>query len=254
MLRQLVLGAMVVGAALFGSATAPQAANVVLNGDFTLTSLSSPGGYLCATSGTTCSSNLTDWDGTCSSSSCNGSSTPSSLLFPGTGGSAFNGDRGLWTYNESPLGKSANVVAIDGDPQYNASISQTISGLVAGHTYELTFYQSSGQQTDLNGATTEWWAVSIGSDNFTSTVMNTPEHGAVDWAPQSFSFVASSTSELLTFLAHGTPGGEPPVALLTGVDIEASSVPEPGTWAMMLVGLLAVGGLSSVRRRRLQAA
>jgi hypothetical protein len=49
----------------------------------------------------------------------------------------------------------------------------------------------------------------------------------------------------LVFLAQGTPAGGPPVALLDGVTLNA--VPEPSTWAMVLVG---IGGLGLAARSR----
>jgi hypothetical protein len=48
-------------------------------------------------------------------------------------------------------------------------------------------------------------------------------------------FQATSASEVLIFLANGTPGGEPPVAVPDGVPLTAS--PEPGYYALMLVGI-----------------
>ncbi len=63
-----------------------------------------------------------------------------------------------------------------------------------------------------------------------------------------FTFTANSPTELLSFLAVGTPAANlPPFALLDGVSLTA--VPEPSTWAMMLVGF---GGLgyAALRRRR----
>jgi hypothetical protein len=72
------------------------------------------------------------------------------------------------------------------------------------------------------------------------------------WLPVNLTFTANSTSELLSFLAVGTPSGNlPPFALLDGVSLTA--VPEPSTWAMMLLGF---GGLgyAAYRRRRTAAA
>jgi hypothetical protein len=65
---------------------------------------------------------------------------------------------------------------------------------------------------------------------------------------ENLTFTANSTSELLSFLAVGTPSGNlPPFALLDGVSLTA--VPEPSNWAMMLAGFGGLG-FAAVRRRR----
>jgi hypothetical protein len=59
-------------------------------------------------------------------------------------------------------------------------------------------------------------------------------------------FIPTSTSEVLAFLAVGT--GAPPMLLLDGVTLAS---PEPASWAILVTGLLALGLI--VRRRRLRA-
>jgi hypothetical protein len=61
---------------------------------------------------------------------------------------------------------------------------------------------------------------------------------------QTFYFVATNTSELLSFLATGTPSGEPPFALLANVSV---TVPEPDSVTIMLSGLVALIGLTRFR-------
>jgi hypothetical protein len=51
----------------------------------------------------------------------------------------------------------------------------------------------------------------------------------------------------------GTPNGEPPVALLDSVSL-TSGVPEPNTWALMLIGFGGAGGMMRLSRRRALAA
>jgi hypothetical protein len=235
-----------VAVAVFGmSPVQATATQFITNGNFTATSLSSPGGYICK-SGTTCVSNVTSWTSTCNNNTCGSGPTAASLLFAGTNGSAFNGNNGLWgTVPDAPGG--GNTIAIDGDPTYGASLSQTISGLLIGSTYTVDFEQAAAQQKGTSGATTERWAVTFGTSTQDSTLMNDPSHGVQAWNAQSLTFVATSTSEILKFLAVGTPGGEPPVVLLGDVSLTGPSVPEPATWAMMLVGLAMTG--AAMRRR-----
>jgi hypothetical protein len=61
-------------------------------------------------------------------------------------------------------------------------------------------------------------------------------------------FVASATSEVLWFFAVGSPSGQPPFALLDGVDV---TVPEPSAVALLIPGLLVLWG---ARRRYRRAA
>ncbi|MDR3533638.1 MAG: PEP-CTERM sorting domain-containing protein, partial [Rhodopila sp.] len=53
-------------------------------------------------------------------------------------------------------------------------------------------------------------------------------------------------SELLSFLATGTPSGQPPFALLANVSV--TNVPEPAAWTVMVSGLVGLIGIA--RRRR----
>ena len=233
-----------------GTGPAQATVNLVQNGDFTLTPLSSPGGYLCqtgvSTNCTTEKTNVTDWLSTCTSD-CGVSSTAASLLFNGTNGGAFNGNRGLWAFT-GLAGYTGNYVAIDGDPKYSSAIYQTIDGLTVGTRYNVTFEQAAAQQNTLNGATTEWWGVSLGGVTQNSTTMDNPSHSFVGWYAQTLQFTATATSEVLNFQGHGTPGGEPPIALLADVSVLAA--PEPSTWAMMALGFVGLGLAGSRRFRK----
>jgi hypothetical protein len=223
--------------------------NLIADGTFQATSLASPGGYICQDGsgvGNTCTSNLTDWSGTCSSAGCAGSSTPASLLFAGTTTvdvGAWNGNRGLYpTVLDPPTG--GNVVAIDGGSQYRSSISQTITGLKVGDSYSLSFYQGAAQQETDSGATTEQWQVTFGTKVNTSTLMNNASESVVGWNSQSMFFIATSATQTLTFLALGTPSNEPPVVLLA--DVALTDIPEPTDFALLGGGAL---GLVLMRRR-----
>lgn len=226
----------------------PAQANLVQNGSFELTvaGVSSPGAHICANGTTTsvCTSNLQYWSATCSSSGCGGTSTPGSIMFGGTGGSAWNSNMGLaGTVPNSPDG--GNFIGIDGDPQYSNSIFQTISGLIVGMTYQLSFYQAAAQQLGLSGATTDQWQVTFGSSSFTSAVMNDQSQSYTPWTVQTALFTATATSQVLTFLAVGSPAGEPPISLLDGVSL--TQVPEP---ASAFIALAAFAGLGALARRQ----
>ncbi len=55
-----------------------------------------------------------------------------------------------------------NFFQADGNPEYENTIFQTVSGLTAGTTYSLQFQQAAGQQTGFSGDTTEQWKVFLG--------------------------------------------------------------------------------------------
>jgi hypothetical protein len=77
-------------------------------------------------------------------------------------------------------------------------------------------------------------------------VLQNANHGFTGWRQQTLSFVVTSATEVLSFLAIGTPAGVPPFALLDGVTI--SEVPEPGSLVLLGAGL-GVAGLASWRRQ-----
>ncbi len=153
-------------------------------------------------------------------------------------------------------------VAADGDPTYASPIRQTIAGLTAGSQYNVSFYQSAAQQNGLTGPTTERWAVSFANDNLAtnfgggnnigsnyqlSTQMSFPDTATLvlPWQQQTMTFTATATSQVLSFLAVGTPGGQPPISLLSSVSVEAVPTPEPFT----IIGTI-VGGTAAFRLRK----
>jgi hypothetical protein len=145
----------------------------------------------------------------------------------------------------SPNG--GNFVGLDGDPGVQGSISQTITGLVVGDFYNLDFNWGSAQLRNRIGDTTEQLQINFGGSTVFTPVLFTPSETFTGWKNGHFQFQATSTSQTLSFLSIGTPGGLPPIALLDGVSLTA--VPEPATWAMLLFGF---GGIGAMMRRRRQ--
>ena len=167
----------------------------------------------------------------------------------------------------SPAG--GNFVIADGAFR-DGTLSQIVTGFVVGQTYKVSFWQAAGQQQTLRGATTEWWDVSLGGtigttegstvvgaiQQINSPTMHNPDQGFVDWTLQSVTFLVtdpvlpagSVTSELLGFLAQGTPNGIPPMVLLDNVGID--TVPEPEAYTLMVVGLLGILAVRGQRKKR----
>ena len=240
------------------AATPALAGPGIANGSFEQTSTQNGGstpGYVCGQTFTPCV-NLTGWTNTDGYSFIGNSSNPTNL------GIGPNGALNLWAATGSPDG--GNFLAIDSDTSRTKAVkgslgrgtlSQTITGLVVGDNYAVSFYQAAAQQQGFFLPTTDQFQVSLGSTTLFSSLMSLPGvaqggSGSTDfsgWELETLVFNATSTSELLSFFGIGTVGG-PPFILLDGVSI--ADVPEPGTWAVVGAGLL---GLLVVQRRRAAA-
>ena len=166
------------------------------------------------------------------------------LWGPGNGvGSSNYSNNGLTA--SSPVG--GNYILADADSNFAGAISQTVNNLTVGSNYLLTFYWAAAQFAGNTGATTERWDVTFGGKTQSTPTLNTASMGFDAWRQQTMYFTANATSQVLSFLAVGTPNGQPPTALLDGVSM--SLVPEPGTYALVLVGLAGVTGLTLARRK-----
>jgi hypothetical protein len=165
-----------------------------------------------------------------------------------------------------------NFIQADGNPTFETSFNQVLTGLTAGTDYSLSFWQAAGQQQGFSGATTEQWKVFLGTGSFSvncgtspctvsttgdmteddTAIMNTPSQGVSPWELVSMNFIATASSETLSFLAWGDNGNTtnlPPTVFLAGVNSPALPTPEPSTWAMMIIGFL---GLGFVGRRQMK--
>ena len=146
-----------------------------------------------------------------------------------------------------------NYVLLDAADGYRgAGISQTLTGLTKGQQYSVTFNWASGQQHGYDGITTESLQVNFGSQTQTTNVVTNASHGFTPWQQQTFTFTADGTSDVLNFLAVGTPSGLPPMVLLDGVSFAA--VPEPGSLALVAVGLAVTATIRRCRRPQLPEA
>lgn len=161
--------------------------------------------------------------------------------------------------NFTPLSATSGAfMVLDGDPNFTGAFQQTINGLTVGKKYNLSFWYANGELSNRTGYISEQLTGSFGGDAFsTPTFFNSnpcPNNCAAGdfsgWQQAHFTFTAHTTSQLLSFLAVGNPAANlPPVSFLDGVSLSA---PEPGAWALMLVGFGSLGAVMR-RRRRLAA-
>jgi hypothetical protein len=214
--------------------------NLVVNGDFedTTNGAGRMGDITNATGWVTTGYNFIFSPGTADTTGANSTQYGALTLWgPNNGGDTTSGILG-----NSPTG--GNFVGADGAFEVGA-ITQTITGLVAGQQYSVGFDWAGAQQAGFTGNTSESWIVSLGSQSYSTTIANDISHGFTGWTHTTFTFTADGSSDVLSFLAAGTPDGEPPFSLLDGVSLTA--VPEPASMTIMGSGLAALG---FIRRRR----
>jgi hypothetical protein len=246
--------------------------NFVTNGDFSTIAMGGPTSSFSLEDSTASETALVGWT-LGNTSPLTSNQVLNCVVMGGTntdacGTKEFGGNFSYWVNpGESPDG--GNYYAADGDSTvtdttggnaggFSVPIDQTINGLTVGHTYQLTFYQAAAQQEGLNGATTEAWQVEFcatlpttqctGDNVQESQVMDNASHGDIPWNQQTLTFTADAVTEVLQFAAVGTPNGEPPFVLLDGLDLQA--IPEPGAYALIGLGLLAIPAAARWRKAR----
>lgn len=171
--------------------------------------------------------------------------TPASASQLVTNGGFESGDFTGWTLTGNTAftgvdstSHSGSDAAFFGQVGATGSLSQTLS-TVAGQVYTISFWLQD------NGGTPSSFNASFGGDALTS-LSNTPAFGYTFYT---YSVSASSNSTLLSF----TFRQDPSFFHLDDVSVEeVSSVPEPATWAMMVLGMGAIG--VSLRHRKTRAA
>ncbi len=144
--------------------------------------------------------------------------------------------------------------AADGDRSIDlsgndkGSISQMLTGLTVGQTYQVMFALAGNP--DGGGATK---VATVSDDGSQSSVFFFAQGGNdktnMGWTTQTYTFKATGTTANLVFSATAN---NPYGPALDNVSI--SAVPEPATWAMMIIGFGGVGSmLRSTRRKQVAA-
>ena len=239
-------------------ALSAQAAEFVTNGNFTSTT--NIGSYRGSGGQLGYNINATGWttDGYNFLFTPTTSSTTSGTTADNGGSAGTYGKLQLWgPGNGSPNGltnspNGGNFIGADGAFQVKA-INQTITDLVVGGKYTLSFWWAGAQQSGFNGVNTENWTASLGGQSFTTDTVYNTNHGFTGWQQATFSYTATASSEVLSFLAHGTPNGEPPFSLLDGVSLTGPTTATPLPAALFFVAPALAGVFGFSRRKQNKA-
>lgn len=185
---------------------------------------------------------------------------------------------------------TSTYLEVDGDPAYGAPIYTDLDAansdaLVVGDSYTLSFYEASNEESGSHAAYNDYWqvymsagtgagtyicpasvcgtAVGSGTLAFTSTEMQNPGTGAsTPWVQVTYTFTATSANEILEFVTEAiNPAGEatptnfnPPFLDLAAITLTQNAIPEPGTWALTILGIGGACIAGRLRRRSSSAA
>lgn len=212
-MRAKILSAVIFSAAL-SSAGAANAA-IVTNGDF--------------------SNGLTGW-----TQFGSGTTPGQGITAITTGGNNSTG------YNDNvPNYNGTSHAAFFVDDNAQESLYQFVS-LVAGTTYKFSY----GLYATGSGAANPFSFTLFNSisDILVSNTSSNTDVPVGQWTDYSYTFTATSTSSnnLLDF--YFTSGSYPAKDVLLA-DVNISAVPEPSTWAMMILGFLGVGFMAYRRKQ-----
>lgn len=129
-------------------------------------------------------------------------------------------------YNWAPSPDGGDFLhALDNGAGYREGFSQTLTGLVPGQSYTVSFFQSIASNT-FGPSGDGFWRAAVAGETFDSAAMATPPLGtAAGWQTQSFTFTATAPSETISFTSFGTGGNRVDL----GIDgITVSSEPVGG--------------------------
>jgi hypothetical protein len=181
--------------------------------------------------------------GTAYTSGAYGSAGEVYLWGPGGNGGSVN--NGL----DAPVPGGGNFVTGSGIYLVPSTLSQTITGLTVGDTYDVSFYYAGAQQCGWTGPTTNGWTVSLGGQTENSPALDTPSEGFTGWQLDTMAFAATNSTESLSFTAFGFPPSPDleETSLLADVSLTQDPTPDAASTALLLgFSLLALISASRV--------
>jgi hypothetical protein len=188
---------------------------------------------------------------------CGGKATCADSQY-GNGAGSYNRDGSIKTpsgvgFWSVPAGGSGPFLALDSD--YNTSgtnvgtaVQETVSSLIQGDKYTITFDTADAQQNTWTGGSQDAVEICLGTQCFTTANVIDASGSSTPWVAQSFTFIASNTSETLSFLGKGGSypklgSNVPAFALVDNLCISAPSpAPEPNSLILLGTGLAGLGG------------
>ena len=177
-------------------------------------------------------------------------SNPDQYVSPNVPGFTFDGYSGIISNSYvnalpvAPDGTQAAFIQFYVTPP-SGSIGWTVNGFNPGALYTLSFYAAGSA---LDGVGVNPFDITFVGATTADTTSFTPLAGLYQY--NSLSFTATAASVTIGFIGTGTSGN-----LVTGLDdlLITSAVPEPATWAMMLLGFGGIGFMLRNRRKLVTA-
>jgi hypothetical protein len=170
-----------------------------------------------------------------------------------TNGSFTGGSFADWTASPTPFntsgynqvttscGTEPSCAVLNDGPNTLLTMTQTISGLVDGTTYDLTWDMKS-YYTCCGSSTVAGAGAGIDGQQWLYILDNNP-----NWASFSDTFTYDGGSDVLTFYAQANGTDED--AAFTNIELnsEGSVVPEPSSFVLMATALLGLGFVAHKR-------
>jgi choice-of-anchor C domain-containing protein len=228
------LACVAAGAAALVGATTADAASFV-NGDFETCTPNCPTNTTPLSGG---SGQLTGW----TVSSGNGGNASQAVQWVTSANGGWNAYSGAYS------------IALSGG--YEGTVSQTIATQV-GAIYDVSFEVAGNPKNlglmkdlgvELNGGSFEQFQFVDASTSGTNMA----------WVKENYTFTATTGETTLSFFNYNPNvnhvGNKLYGIALDDVQIQTVAVPEPATWAMMILGVAGLGGMARTRRRTALAA
>ena len=176
-----------------------------------------------------------------------GSDSPSSDHWANTNYYSINSGVNGWAFGSSGTYLAAQTDAA-GNPtgdgalllNENGGIATNIVGLVVGQQYSISLLLWGDNRPGSNYV----FNIAIGSNSWSTPGVD-GNAGSNPGILQSYFFTATNTSEILTLSQSSGTQASPIVD-----NISIAAVPEPSTWAMMILGFAGIGFLAYRRRSK----